>query len=70
MTNVKPKLSKIRDRLVATDCAPLSFKELTEIRKQVHGTLVLSITGELKRLMTMVGAPDPAHVPKDILIAD
>jgi isopentenyl diphosphate isomerase/L-lactate dehydrogenase-like FMN-dependent dehydrogenase len=32
--------------------------------------VVLSITGELKRLMTMVGAPDPAHVPKDILIAD
>jgi (S)-2-hydroxy-acid oxidase len=161
--------TKIRDRLVATDCAPLSFKELTEIRKQVHGTLVfkgvlsavdalkcvdagadgfvvsnhgahtldylchplqvmdeivsavkgkvpilvdggfrrgsdvlkglacgaslvglgrpilyglaaegkagvrgvvLSITGELKRLMTMVGAPDPAHVPKDVLLAD
>jgi isopentenyl diphosphate isomerase/L-lactate dehydrogenase-like FMN-dependent dehydrogenase len=161
--------TKIRDRLVATDCVPLSFKELTEIRKQVHGTLVfkgvlsavdalkcvdagadgivvsnhgahtldylchplqvmdeivsavkgkvpilvdggfrrgsdvlkglacgaslvslgrpilyglaaegkagvrgvvLSITGELKRLMTMVGAPDPAHVPKDILLAD
>ncbi len=32
--------------------------------------MVLSITRELKRLMTMVGAPDPAHVPKDILIAD
>ena len=161
--------TKIRDRLVATDCAPLSFKELTEIRKQVHGTLVFkgvlsavdalksvdagadgivvsnhgahtldylchplqvmeeivgavkwtvpilvdggfrrgsdvlkglafgaslvglgrpilfglaagrkegvrsvvqSITGELKRLMTMLGVPDPTHVPKDILIAD
>lgn len=161
--------TKIRDRSVATDCAPLSFKELAEIRKEVHGTLVfkgvlgaadalkcvdagaegfvvsnhgahtldylchplqvmdeivaavkgkvailadggfrrgsdvlkglacgaslvgvgrpilyglaaegeagvrgvvLSITGELKRLMTMVGALDPGHVSKDILIVD
>jgi 4-hydroxymandelate oxidase len=161
--------TKIGDRLVATDCAPLSFKELGEIRRQVPGTLVFKgvlsavdalkcvdagangivvsnhgahtldylchplqvmeeivtavrgkvpilvdggfrrgsdvlkglaygaslvglgrpilyglaadgregvrgvvsgITGELKRLMTMLGAPDPAHVPKNILIAD
>jgi isopentenyl diphosphate isomerase/L-lactate dehydrogenase-like FMN-dependent dehydrogenase len=161
--------TKIGDRLVATDCAPLSFKELTEIRKQVHGTLVFkgvlsavdaiksldagadafvvsnhgahtldylchplqvmdeitaavkgkvpilidggfrrgsdvlkglafgaslvglgrpilyglaaegkagvrsvvqSITGELKRLMTMLGAPDPTHVPNNIVITE
>jgi isopentenyl diphosphate isomerase/L-lactate dehydrogenase-like FMN-dependent dehydrogenase len=161
--------TKIGDRLVATDCAPLSFKELKEIRRQVPGTLVFKgvlsgadalkcvdagadgfvvsnhgahtldylchplqvmeeivaavkgkvpilvdggfrrgsdvlkglahgaslvglgrpilyglaaegragvrgvvagITGELKRLMTMLGAPDPAHVRKDILVAD
>jgi isopentenyl diphosphate isomerase/L-lactate dehydrogenase-like FMN-dependent dehydrogenase len=155
--------TKIGDRLVATDCASLSFKELGEIRRQVPGTLVFKgvlsavdagadgivvsnhgahtldylchplqvmeeivtavrgkvpilvdggfrrgsdvlkglaygaslvglgrpilyglaadgragvhgvvsgITGELKRLMTMLGAPDPVHVPKNILIAD
>ncbi|PKN29209.1 MAG: hypothetical protein CVU64_09245 [Deltaproteobacteria bacterium HGW-Deltaproteobacteria-21] len=160
--------TKIRDRLVATDCSPLSFRELTQIRKEVQGPLVLKgvlsavdalkcvdagadglvvsnhgahtldylchplqvmdevvsavrgkaailvdggfrrgsdvlkglafgaslvgvgrpilyglaaeggegvrgvvqgITGELKRLMTMVGAPDPDHVPGDILVA-
>jgi isopentenyl diphosphate isomerase/L-lactate dehydrogenase-like FMN-dependent dehydrogenase len=161
--------TKVRDRLIATDCAALSFKELTEIRREVHTTLVFKgvlgtvdaikcvdagadgivvsnhgahtldylchplqvmdeivsavkgkaailvdggfrrgsdvlkglafgaslvgvgrpvlyglaaegeegvrgvvsgITGELKRLMTMVGAPDPAHVPKGILVED
>jgi len=32
--------TKIRDRMVATDCAPLTFKELIEIRKRVSGPLI------------------------------
>ena len=32
--------TKIRDRMMATDCAPLSFKELEEIRKRVSQPLI------------------------------
>jgi isopentenyl diphosphate isomerase/L-lactate dehydrogenase-like FMN-dependent dehydrogenase len=32
--------TKIADRLVATDCAPLAFQELEQIRKRVAGPLV------------------------------
>jgi isopentenyl diphosphate isomerase/L-lactate dehydrogenase-like FMN-dependent dehydrogenase len=32
--------------------------------------VISEITIELKRLMSMVGATDPVHVPRDVLIED
>jgi hypothetical protein len=58
---------KVLDRYTFRECCVDASEAKTTCR--VMG-VVLSITGELKRLMTMVGAPDPVHVPKDILLAD
>jgi (S)-2-hydroxy-acid oxidase len=48
---------------------PILYGLTAEGRTGVRN-VVQSTTGELKRLMTMVGAPDPARIPKNVLIAD
>jgi len=48
---------------------PILYGLAADGREGVKG-VVNGITQELKRIMTLVGAPEPGRVPRDILIAD
>jgi len=48
---------------------PILYGLAADGREGVKG-VVNGITQELKRIMTLVGAPEPAQVPHDILVAD
>ena len=48
---------------------PILYGLAADGREGVKG-VVNGITQELKRIMTLVGAPKPGRVPRDILIAD
>jgi 4-hydroxymandelate oxidase len=48
---------------------PILYGLAADGREGVKG-VINGITQELKRIMTLVGVPEPGHVPHDILIAD
>ena len=48
---------------------PILYGLAADGREGVKG-VIDGITQELKRIMTLVGVPEPGHVPRDILIAD